>query len=150
MLGRREADINTGQEENIWNRRTSDQPSRFQHRCSFFTSVPRSVFFSSPRSMHVFCFVFALFKWINSLEQCSPAFFELYLRPLFFCVQLGHFLGQVTQSDFLTFFKKINKERERDLFSGIFILKSEFFLCCKKIYILISYLEYPVFNSQPP
>jgi hypothetical protein len=24
------------------------------------------------------------------------------------------------------------KERERDLFSEIFILKSEFFLCCKK------------------
>ena len=29
----------------------TDQPSRFQRRCSFFASVPRSVF-SSPRSMH--------------------------------------------------------------------------------------------------
>ena len=34
------------------------------------------------------------------------------------------------------FFKKKIKERERDLwFSGIFILRSEFFLFCKKIYI---------------
>ena len=29
-------------------------------------------------------------------------------------------------------FKNKIKERERDLFFGIFILKSEFFLCCKK------------------
>jgi len=43
------------------------------------------------------------------------------------------------------FFEKI-KERERDLFSRIFILKSEFFYVVKK-YIPISYLEYPVFDA---
>ena len=38
-----------------------DQPSRFQRRCSFFASVPRSVFLFT--SQHAFfCFEFALFK----------------------------------------------------------------------------------------
>jgi hypothetical protein len=98
----------------------TDQPSRFQRRCSFFASVPRSV--SLHLSQHAFfCFVFALFKWIlihlNSNMVSLHAFYFIHkkgLRP--FCVQPGHFLGQ-------------EKERERDLwFSGIFILRSEFFI----------------------
>jgi hypothetical protein len=65
--------------------------------------------------------------------------------PFCFCVQPGHLLGQVTRPDMLFFFFK-KKERERDLFSGIFILKFEFFYVVKK-YIRISYLEYLVFDA---
>jgi len=39
----------------------TDQPSRFQRRCSFFASVPRSVF-SSPRNMRFSVLCVALFK----------------------------------------------------------------------------------------
>jgi hypothetical protein len=46
-----------------------------------------------------------------------------------------------------SFFLKKLKERERDLFSGIFILKSEFFFYVVKKYIPISYLEYPVSDA---
>ena len=130
MLWRREADVNTEQKKNIWNRRTPDQTSRFQRRCSFFASVPRSVFFSSPRSMHVFCFVFALFKWINSFEQCSPAFFELY--PPFFMSSRVTCLGKwPSRTSLLFFFEKIKKEKEIYFLEYLFY-KSEFFLCCKK------------------
>ena len=54
----------------------------------------------------------------------------------------------MTRPDLIFFFvlNKI-KERERDLFSGIFILKSEFFFYVVKKYIPISYLEYPVFDA---
>jgi hypothetical protein len=66
---------------------------------------------------------------LNSIRQpslnynCAPFFF--------FCVQPGHL---PTQPDLLFFFLKKIKEREWDLFSGIFILKSEFFYVVKKIY----------------
>ena len=54
--------------------------------------------------------------------------------------------GSLAHPAGLTFFLKKIKERERDLFSGIFILKSEFFYVVKKN-IPISYLEYPVFDA---
>ena len=60
-----------------------------------------------------------------------------------FCVQSGHLHRQVAQLDllflFFFFFEKI-KEREKDLFSSIFIIRSDFFYVVKQI--SISYLEY--------
>ena len=119
----------------------TDQPSRLQRRCSFFASVPRSVFLFTPQHAF-FCFEFALFKWINSLEQYSPAYLSFKLHPPFFFMSngvtcLGKWPGQT-----YFFFEKQNKEKViYDFFWYVYFKVWIFFI----VKILVLCLEYPVF-----
>jgi hypothetical protein len=77
-----------------------------------------------------------LFKWIIiHLNSCLN----------FVSYRVPYWGKWPSRTYFFFFFEKI-KEWERDLFSGIFILKSKFFYVVKK-YIPISYLEYLVFDA---
>jgi len=86
----------------------TDQPSRFQRRCNFFTSVPRSVLFTS-RTMHFFAFCLH-FTWTVTWSLCMH--FTLFIErtvPLFVSNRvtcLGKWPGRTYWFQLFFFWKK--------------------------------------------